>query len=52
MADAIRTALEMPLDERQRRYDCLFHRLESNTVHDWCNRFLTALEARRGGNAG
>lgn len=52
VADAIRTALEMPLDERQRRYDCLFHRLESNTVHDWCNRFLTALEARRGGNAG
>ncbi|MBK8907737.1 MAG: trehalose-6-phosphate synthase [Rhodospirillales bacterium] len=47
VADAIKTALEMPLDERQRRQDRLFQRLTSNTVHDWCSRFLEALDVRR-----
>ena len=48
MAEAIRTALEMPLDERRERHRRMFAHLAVNDVDRWADQFLTALtEARR-----
>ncbi len=43
VADAIKAAIEMPLDERRHRHERLFARLCDNTIHDWSGRFLKAL---------
>ena len=44
-ASAIYRALTMPRPERKRRWETLFEDVSSNTAHDWCHSFLTALEA-------
>jgi trehalose 6-phosphate synthase len=44
VADAIATALSMPLDERIDRWRSLFTRVTSHTVHDWGRRFLDDLD--------
>ena len=48
VADALREALEMPLDERKARWRTMFEGLETHTVHDWRRSFLKALEATAG----
>ena len=43
MADAIQTALRMPLSERQWRHERLMERIQRQDVHWWRNSFLQAL---------
>lgn len=45
MADALRCAFEMPLDERRDRWSQAMGTIESNDVHAWCQRFLASLAA-------
>ena len=47
VAGAIRSAVEMPSDERRDRHERLFRRLADNTIYDWSERFLAALETVR-----
>jgi trehalose 6-phosphate synthase len=42
-ADAIHTALEMPLDERQRRHQRLLEVVRTDTAGAWANQFLADL---------
>jgi trehalose 6-phosphate synthase len=49
-AEAIRTAIEMPLAERRSRWERMMQKLETNDVHRWRRNFLVALEAASGGN--
>ena len=44
MAHAIRTALDMPLEERKRRYDALIGTVRDDNVQDWTDRFLADLD--------
>jgi len=44
LADAIREAVVMPLDERRERYEALMARLRANDVHRWAANFLAALD--------
>lgn len=50
MASAIKTALEMPLEERQDHYDSLIDSIKRQDTFMWCRSFLQALErvGRRG----
>jgi trehalose 6-phosphate synthase len=48
VAEAIATALSMPLDERIDRWRSLFTRIASHTVHDWGRRFLDDLDRGAG----
>ncbi len=45
MADAIQTALTMPLEERQQRHARLMQRIREHDVHWWRRSFLDALAA-------
>ncbi len=45
LARALKTALEMPLDERRRRHEAMRTRVFSNTAHNWCETFLAVLDA-------
>ncbi|SDM31664.1 trehalose 6-phosphate synthase [Oryzisolibacter propanilivorax] len=45
MADAIQTALRMPLHERQQRHARLMERIREHDVHWWRRSFLEALAA-------
>ena len=47
VAEAIRTALEMPLAERRERYRSMYSQLADNDVDRWAGRFLTALAESR-----
>jgi trehalose 6-phosphate synthase len=47
MGQAIRTALEMPLSERQERHWRMFARLAENDIDRWAARFLSALAESR-----
>ena len=48
MAEAIKTALEMPLAERQERYNRMFNHLAANDILDrWAEHFLAALAESR-----
>jgi len=48
MAEAIRTALDMPLEERRERHRRMFAHLAVNDVDRWAEQFLSALgEARQ-----
>jgi len=48
MAEAIKTALEMPLAERRERYNRMFNHLAANDIDRWAEHFLAALaESRR-----
>jgi trehalose 6-phosphate synthase len=44
LADAIKAALEMPLDEKKKRLDGLKQTIEELDVHNWADNFLTALQ--------
>jgi trehalose 6-phosphate synthase len=43
LADAIKTALEMPTDEKKDRLRGLKHTIEDLDVHNWANNFLSDL---------
>jgi trehalose 6-phosphate synthase len=45
MADALATALEMPLDERKARYGEMMQQLRANNVSVWRDNFLRDLKA-------
>jgi trehalose 6-phosphate synthase len=45
MADALVTALSMPLEERRRRWQSLIDGVRREDVFWWCRLFLDALEA-------
>jgi trehalose 6-phosphate synthase len=47
MAAAIKSALDMPLAERQERHKCMFDHLATNTIHRWAERFLSTLAEPR-----
>jgi trehalose 6-phosphate synthase len=47
MGQAIRTALELPLAERQERHRRMFARLSENDIDHWAERFLSALMESR-----
>ncbi len=47
MAEAIRTALDMPLAERQERHRRMFAHLVVNDVDHWAGLFLSALSEAR-----
>jgi trehalose 6-phosphate synthase len=49
MAEVIRTALEMPLEERRARHRTLMAVIEEQSLAAWCDSFLKAL-ARVGGD--
>ncbi len=44
-AETIQRALQMPLEERQRRHQALLARIREHDVHWWRERFLAALAA-------
>ena len=44
LARAIKTALEMPADEKRQRLDGLKQTIEALDVHNWAGNFLTALD--------
>ena len=44
-AETIQRALQMPLDERQRRHQALLARIREHDVHWWRQQFLAALAA-------
>ena len=46
LSHAIATALDMPLEERRRRYDALISTVCDDNVQDWTNNFLRDLDAR------
>ena len=46
LSHAIATALDMPLEERRRRYDALISTVRDDNVQDWTNNFLRDLDAR------
>ncbi|GLK70982.1 alpha,alpha-trehalose-phosphate synthase (UDP-forming) [Ancylobacter dichloromethanicus] len=43
MADAMHRALAMPLEERRERWRTNMDRVENNTIHHWCERFIDEL---------
>lgn len=45
MAEALRMAVEMPLDERIARWSQSMDKLRKNTIHDWGKRFIKDLRA-------
>jgi trehalose 6-phosphate synthase len=45
VAEALHTAVKMPLDERQARFEAMYARLARNDANAWANAFLNALEA-------
>jgi trehalose 6-phosphate synthase len=47
VADGLQTALEMPLDERQRRHASMLEVLRRNDINRWRSRFVDALLASR-----
>jgi len=47
VAEAIRIALHMPLDERVRRWEAMIERLRRQDIHAWRRQFLTTLDATR-----
>src|SRR5204863_9945962 len=47
MAEAIQTALDMPLGERRERHRRMFAHLAVNDVDRWAERFLSALSEAR-----
>lgn len=47
MAQAIRGALEMPLDERRSRFQSMFARIEKNDIDRWAETFLAKLSETR-----
>jgi trehalose 6-phosphate synthase len=46
MANAMQTALRMPLDERKRRHTALFNRISKRDVRYWRKSFLNVLTGR------
>ena len=46
-ADGIQSAIEMPLGERQDRYQDMIRVLRENDIHRWCERFITLLGQAR-----
>jgi trehalose 6-phosphate synthase len=48
MAEAIKTALDMPLEDRKERQHRMFAHLAANDIDRWAERFLTALGESRG----
>ena len=51
MADAMQTALHMPLKERRRRWSAMFHWLRQHDVAAWQRAFLDALTAESAGRS-
>jgi trehalose 6-phosphate synthase len=47
MVEAIRHALEMPLQDRKERQNRMFEHLAANDIDRWSERFLTALGESR-----
>ena len=45
LAHAIRTALDMPLEERKRRYEALIRTVRDDNVQDWTENFLSDLDS-------
>ena len=44
VATAIRTALEMPRQEREKRIDGLKETIETLDVHNWAGNFLSSIQ--------
>jgi trehalose-6-phosphate synthase len=45
VAEALQTALWMPLPQRRERYEAMFNSIRGNDIHAWNRRFLAALQA-------
>ena len=45
---AMNAALLMPLDERRERWQTNMAKVEGNTIHDWCERFIHELSGAIG----
>ncbi|WP_428030633.1 alpha,alpha-trehalose-phosphate synthase (UDP-forming) [Ancylobacter sp.] len=43
MADAMNRALTMPINERRERWRANMDKVENNTIHHWCQRFIDEL---------
>ncbi|MGC1458752.1 MAG: trehalose-6-phosphate synthase [Steroidobacteraceae bacterium] len=48
VAEALQTALWMPLPQRRERYEALMNVIRGNDIHVWNRRFLEALQAPKG----
>jgi trehalose 6-phosphate synthase len=44
VADGLQTAIEMPLDERRERHDCMLKTLRENDIQRWSRRFIESLQ--------
>ncbi|HCE24465.1 MAG TPA: trehalose-6-phosphate synthase, partial [Hyphomonas sp.] len=44
IAEAVKQAIEMPLDERQDRWQTLFDNIAQQDINWWRHRFMTAFE--------
>jgi trehalose 6-phosphate synthase len=47
VAEALQTALWMPLPQRRERYEAMMNSLRGNDIHAWNRRFLEALQAAK-----
>jgi trehalose 6-phosphate synthase len=45
ISDAIRTALDMPLNERQARYETMIGTIREDNIQSWTNQFCADLDA-------
>ncbi len=45
VAEALQTALWMPLAQRRERYEAMISVIRSHDIHDWNRRFMAALQA-------
>jgi trehalose 6-phosphate synthase len=45
VADALKQALEMPIEERRQRWETLMTKVREVSAHSWATQFLDALEA-------
>ena len=45
VADGIKKAIEMPVDERRDRHGEMIAALRRNDIHSWCKNFISALTA-------
>ena len=48
IAAALKRALDMPLSERRARYEALHRSVATQTIHEWWQHFLNALERAYG----
>jgi trehalose 6-phosphate synthase len=51
VAEGLQKAIDMPLEERRERHAQMYELLLKNDIHEWCRRFVEALESAQSAGA-